>query len=789
MVVAPLDRKLLRELWRMRGQVITIALVVSCGVGAYVSLGAVGDSTSASKERYYRDARFADAFDTVQRAPEGVADRLRAIDGVGAVETRIVQSVLLDVAGMNEPATARVLSVPADREPLLNRLYLRRGRWLDPAHSDEVLVGEPFANAHGLDPGDSLVGLLNGRRERLRVVGVVLSPEFVYSLPPGELTPNDRRFAVLWMSRSTLAAAWQMEGQFNDVSLALARGASLPAVLAAVDRTLEPYGALGAYGRDHQTSERFVESKLKSVKAMASTLPIIFLLVAAFLVNVVLARTISAQREQLAALKALGFTNLEIAAHYVKFVLAITLLGAAVGVAWGGYAGQALAALYARYFRFPVLDYSVGGRSAATAILLSVGTALVGTLGVIRRAAKLPPAEAMRPEAPPTYAPSLLERTGFYALFSQAARMVLRDMERRPMRTLLAVLGIAFATSIMVAGRFSMDGIEYLTDVQFHMAQREDLTLTVANVTERRAVREVASLPGVLRAEGMLSVPVRLHHGHLVREAAVQGLQPESVLRRVIDAERRPHPLPARGLLLSRVLAERLAVRVGDAVDVEILIGDRATRRTLVLGVVDDFMGLGAYMTLDGARSLLGEEGAVSQVLLTVDPAQQARVYEALKHLPRVAGLTRRDQMIQYFREQSADTMIAMTAILAIIASVIAVAVVYNSARIALALRQRELASLRVLGFTRAEVAAIIVGEQMAQVLLAIPLGLLLGRGLAGLAMRGVDPELFRLPMVISPRTYASAALVTLCAGLASALLVRRQVDRLDMIAVLKARD
>ncbi len=789
MVIAPLDRKLLRELVRMRGQVLSIALIIASGIASYITMITAYRSLQRSRDAYYDSARFADVFASVRRAPGSVADRLRAIPGVAEVETRIVESVLLDLEDMPEPATARVVTVARGGDEALNRLHLRRGRWLERGRADEALVSEAFAHAHHLAPGDVLVAVFNGRRTRLRVAGIALSPEYIYTVPPGEMMPDDRRFGVLWVDAAAVESAFSMEGAFNDVTLSLARGAPERTVLAEVDRVLSPYGAFGAVSRERQMSARYVEQELTQLGSFAALMPAIFLSVAAFLVYVVLARMISTQREQLAALKALGYTNAEIAVHYAKFVVIVSMAGAGPGVAAGAWAGSAMTDLYGEYFRFPTLGFQLGAEPVVTAVLVSVAAGLAGAMLVIRRAVRLPPAEAMRPESPPRFEPTFLERIGAHRIFSHAARMVLRDMERRPWRTLFAVLGIAFAVAIVVAGRFSFDSVDYLVDVQFRHAQREDMTVAFTHPLAARARDDVAALPGVLRAEPSRSVAVHARHGRAARDLVITGLDGSSTLRRVVDQRLRAWAPPDGGLAISRVAGERLGVRRGDTLDIEPLEGDRRIRTVRVVALIDDFLGESAFMERSALGRMLGEGERITEVAILVDPRAEPALLRRVKQLPNVAGVTRRSGLLRYFRDEMARSTTVVSFALALFSSIIAVGVVYNSARIALASRARELASLRVLGFTRGEVAAVLLGEQMVQVLLAIVPGLFLGLGLASIVHRSIDQELFRFPMVILPRSYAFAAALVLGAGLGSAMLVRRRVNTLDMIAVLKARD
>lgn len=789
-MVRAIDRKLLRDLSRMRGQVVTIALVVAAGITAYTSTFSTYRSLSASQQAYYDRARFADVFARLERAPNALLEQVATLPGVAQAEGRVVESVLLDMPTVPEPVVGQIVSVPSRGQPLLNKLHLRSGRMVEPRRTNEVLVNETFFNAHRLKLGDGILALLNGRRVPLRVVGVALSPEFVYAVPPGGLWDDKLRFGILWMDRDALAAAFQMEGAFNDVSVRLTPGARPEAVVDGLDRLLRPYGGLGAFPRSKQISNRYITSEIEQLRASATVVPLIFLGVAAFLVNVVLSRLIGTQREQIAALKALGYSGVAVGLHYLKLVSVVVGLGAVLGVGLGMVAGRSLMNLYTEVFRFPLLTFRLDTGTVVGSILFSFGSAVVGALTAVRQVVRLPPAEAMQPLAPPTYRPTLLERSGFHRLFSQSGRMVLRDLERRPLRLLFSSLGIGLAVSILIVGTFSLDAIRYLIDVQYGRIQREDLTVTFTRSVPDRARRELEQLPGVLHTEPLRMVPVRLVAGPRSYDTAIQGLPAGGEHRRVLDARLRPVPLEGEGLLLSRELARRLDVGLGDRVRVEVLDGDRRVREARVAFLVEDMVGLSAYMELGALDRLLGSPHVITGATLAVDAAQLDELYTRLKELPVVAGAGRTDLFKQQLEEQMADILVVFTMVLAAFAAAIAVGIVYNNARVVLAVRARELASLRVLGFTRREISVILLSEISVSLVLALPLGLVLGKLFAvAVARSAVDSELFRLPAIVEPRTYAFAVMVVLAAGVVSALLVRRRLDHLDLIGVLKTRE
>lgn len=787
MRIAPLDRKLLRDLLEMKGQALAIAAVVAAGVAMFVTYHSNFDSLRRTQQAYYERNRFAEVFAGCKRAPVRLEERIAAIPGVAQVELRVVADVTLDVAGYDEPATGRLISVPADGRPRLNDVFLRRGRWIEPGRPDDVVVSEAFANAHHLAPGDRLAALINGRRRELQVVGLGLSPEYVYIIPPGELIPDDRRFGILYMERRALGAAFDMEGGFNHVSLALVPHASSEEVIARLDRILQPYGGLGAVPRRLQMSHWTLDNELAQLQSFGILVPAIFLGVAAFLLNVAMTRALAIQRPQIAALKALGYSNREIGWHYVKWALAIAVVGALIGIVAGAWLGKGMISIYNDYFRFPILLYRLSTDVALTASLVALAAGGLGALLAVRRAVRIPPAEAMRPEPPARYRTSLVEARG--VRLSHATRMVLRNVERQPWRALATVVGISFAVGILLFGFVFLDAMEQLAEVQFSLVQRQDVSVSFVEPASSRALYEVRSLPGVMAVEPVRTVAVRLRHGHRQRTLAVTGMPAAPELNRIVDVSGRAVSLPPSGLMMSRILGQVLGVAPGENVVIEVLEGSRPVREVQVVGLVDDYMGVAAWMEIGALRRMLREGSTLTGAHMTVDPARLDALYRRLKALPAVAGVAVTAAARDAFRRIMAQNFELITTFNVSFAVIIAFGVVYNAARISLSERSRELASLRVLGFTIAEISLILLGELALLTLLSIVPGLLVGWGLSVFVLLSFSSEVYRIPLVITPANLAWSILTVAAAATVSGLAVRRKLDRLDLVAVLKTRE
>jgi putative ABC transport system permease protein len=789
-MIDPLDQKLLRDLGKMKGQVIAVSLVMACGLAMMIMTRSLILTLESTRTSYYQRYAMADVFATLKRAPLAVAEELATLPGIATVEPRVAVDVILDLPELTEPATGHIISLPDDGGPQkLNRLFLRSGRFPRPDERREVVLGEAFANENGLQPGDSLVAVINGRRETLKICGIGLSPEYVFEARAGETLPNHKRFSVIWMNYRALAVAYNLDGAFNNVCVDLAPGAAPEPVIEAMDRILAPYGAGGAYTRKEQASAQRLDDELRVLHSLSFAYPLVFLSVAAFMVNAVLSRIVRLQREQIAQMKALGYSSRQVGVHYLKFVWVIGVLGTLMGGIAGRFLGAGLVDLYTMFFRFPALDFKMDYSALGLALVISLGASVLGVLTVVWQAVKLPPAEAMRPEPPADFKPSVFERIGLTRFFSPTLRMALRNIERRPWQAVFTAAGLALATGLMVLPGAMSDSIDYLLTFQWNRQQRQDVAVLLAEPSSGRGFHDLEHLPGVIRAEPIRSVPARLRFGHRHRKLSVTGIAPGANLNRLLDDQGHAIALPEEGLVMSAKLAEIIGAHIGDEVQVEVLEGRRPVLNIPIRGLVTDFAGVAAYMDISALRRLMKEGDTVNGAYLALDHLRWDEFMRELKDTPRAAVVMIKRDQLAAFRETTGKSIGIIRTLYFVLATIVAFGVVYNSARIALSERSRELATLRVVGFSLREVRRVLVGELAILVLAALPAGLLFGRGLALFIMSSFSTETVRLPIVINHSTYAIAILVVLTASILSFTLVSRMIAQLDMVGVLKARD
>lgn len=785
-----LDRKLARDMRKQLGSLVAIATVVACGVASYVGMRSMVHVLGDAQLSYYETARFPDVFVQVRRAPDAVIAELRAIPGVARLEARTAGEVVLRVPGLREPATARMVGTRLPGDGTLNHLTLRAGRLPEPGEDDAVVISEGFARANALRPGAQLGAVIGSRWRDLRVIGVAVTAEYTYELRPGDMLPDPRRYGVLWLDAESAAEAFGLQGAWNELGLTLSPDVSEPAVIAALDARLARYGTYGAFARDRHASHQFVTDEIRQNRTFAVVLPGIFLAVAAFLVNMVLGRLVVQQRDQIGTLKAFGMPTGPLVRHYVLFALAPVLAGSAVGSVLGLGIADYMAGMYLDFFRFPDLPVRLFPSVLLFAITLGVLSAVLGALAALRRLHALPPAESMRPEPPAIYAHGVAERFVGRRLRSPVAWMILRGLTHRPWRTVTGAFGIGLGASVVVVGTFGFDSIAYMREVLFSIGSQADVTVVLTEASGTSAVHALEAMPGVERAEPVREASVRVWHGHRTRQTALVGVDRAARLRRPVAADAGVATIAPAGVTLSLALSRALGAGVGDTIDMEFVDGRRRRVTRVVTGLLDDLSGTAVYVDAAEVASLAGVGELITSVDLSVAPEDMDSLYVQLTRTPGVRAVLVRDALRRSFDDTLRENFVIILTTLIIFATTLAAGTVYNAGRVTLSERSRDFASLRVLGFTRGEVARMLVGELAVLGALGIPAGVLIGMGLAwGTVESFGQGELFRLPFVIGPRTIAAGVALPILAGLMMVYPLRRRLDRLDLISVLKTRE
>lgn len=773
----------------MRINAIAVAMVLGCGLAIFVMAIGMRESLERTRLDYYASQHMADLAVSLARAPERVEADIAAAPGIAAVEARIAGFALLDLPGVVEPASARLVSLPPRGRPKVNNLVLARGRWPDPAVAWEVLVNEAFAKALDLDPGARLEATLHGRHQTLRIVGIANSPEFVFVSAPGELFPQPDRFAVIWMGHETLARAYGLEGAFNEAVFRLARGADHTVVKRAIDAIVEPYGSTGVYGRDRMPSDRFLTEELRQLGTMAAFLPGFFLVIAAFLVNVALARIIATERSNIGLLKAFGYSDTAVAWHYAKSALLLGTVGALIGAGAGIWLGRLVAAVYRDYYHFPRLDFSAPLWIFAAALAAALVSATAGAIFAVMSAARIAPAAALAPSRPMTFSQSNGLTGALSRHLDAKSRIIVRRIVRFPRRSATTVIGIALAIGLLVVARTFPAVMDRLLDIHFAQTNRQDVTLSFIEARDESVLNAVSQMPGVIYAEPARIDSVILRNGVRSVEEVLIGSKPNARLGRLIGSAGSLLPPPASGVALARALAAKLGVKAGDWIEMQQARGARRQLRVRVAAIVDPMVGSSAYMDLDSQARLMDEPRQITGANVRLDPTAYEDFNQELKRTPALAGASFLTLAEQSMRRSYQEGVGYMNLVYLSFAAIMAGGVAFSAARVTLAEQERDLATLRVLGFTRLEVSYVLIGELASLALLAIPAGCLAGTVMAYWLMQLFHTDMYSFPYVFNPEGYGFAISFTLACVAVAALVVRNSIDQLDMVAVLKGRD
>lgn len=783
-----LQIKLLRDFRTMGAQVLAIAVLIIGGISVLISSWSSYLSLQLAKNNFYQEYQFADVFAEVKRAPESVAHKISQLPGVKSLEFRIIETGLVDLSHQAEPALGKFISWYGN-DQIINRIYLRQGRMPLKSIHMEVVVHEAFAVAHKLKPGDKLSVLLGGRKKELVISGIGLSPEYVYALSPVAPLPDDLHFGIFWLRHEDLANWSGMTGAFNSLQIKTTLNAPLEELKRQMDLLLHPFGSLQAYDRTRQVSHIFVEGEINEQRVMAIVIPVIFLTVAMFILNIMVTRIIELQRPQIATLKALGYDSSSLFIHFFQLVTLILLVGIVPSVFFGNWIGNWYAGLYANFFRFPTIDFSLSGEAIILGFVAGLVPGWIAVGRALSRVIALKPAEALRPPNPPAFHESVFEKLGFTSGLSLFSKMIIRPLVFKPVRLLMSILGMAAALAILIQGSFWTDMIDFMIHRQFQEMHREDLTVRLANPKASVVINELKKIPGVILAEGERTVPVRIQYRNLKREIAFMGLNPESQMSRALDLKGRILRPNEGGVLLSRYFEKEYALKPGDEVEFQLLEGEQTVFRAPVVAFTDDLMGQQAYARKSDLHRWLKEPEIFDSVVLKIDPKMANSIYIKLKEHPEVISVMVRKLFLKSFSETTGGMIIAFTFILFLFAVAIAGAVMYNTARISYSERSWELASLRILGFGIVPTFHILFFDLAIQVLLALLPGLFLGYFLAYLSTNLIHNDTFQFPLVIDNSTYAIAVLVLILTFILSGVFLYRRVSHLDFSKALKARE
>jgi putative ABC transport system permease protein len=793
-VVKVLDRKLLREVRGHLGMLLAVTGIIAVGVACLVALASAYLNLSEAKTLYYAQCRMADFSIELKKVPISELVRLAELPEVAEIRPRIQQTVTVDLDGASEPLNGLVLSLPDRRGSIINDVVVRQGSYFTDRRANEVIVNEAFAARHRLQPGQWIRLVMNNQQQELFVVGTAISSEFVDLISPGSITPDPKHFGVFYVKHSFAEETFDFKGSANQVlgRLSAAAHGSPSEVLRRAELMLEPYGVFTTTPLDEQMSNKFLSQEIKGVRSFAVISPGMFLGVAALVLNVLLSRLAQQQRMVVGTLKALGYSDLQVSWHFLKFGLAVGISGAVAGCVAGYWMSKGMTAIYQQFFEFPALEAHLRWDLCAVGTLVSLGCAAVGSLHGSRAVLRLNPAEAMRPAQPRSGGGVLLERIGwFWRSLSSGWRMVLRNLLRARLRTMASIFAAAMGASVMVNGFMMQEAMKYMIDFQFRKIMRNDLELSLKDERGDEAVRDAGKLPGVDYVEPTFTVACKFTHGACEKKGAVLGLVSHARLTVPRDLAGRPLRIPPHGLAMSRRMAETLGAARGDLVGVEPIKGDRRVRYVPVEAIADSYLGMYVYADIDYLSGLVGEELAVNGLQLATDhdPGHREALLGELKQLPALQAVTARSDMIATLEDTIVKTQSVVINVFVLFTGIVFFGSILNASLVSLAERQRELSTLRVLGYSPWEVGSLLLRESLITTVLGAVLGMPLGYAVTMIIATAYASDLFRLPLVAPPGLWLKTLLFAISFGLLTHFVVQKQVNNMDWLDALQAKE
>ncbi len=791
MVGSALRKKLLRDVAGMWGQFAAATAVVLLATMVFVTFRVTYNSLIQCRDAYYRENRFADFFVNLERAPRSALRDVEAIPGVWRVQGRIVKEVPLEVPGNEGSVVGRIVSMPERRERLINDIHMVRGSYFPGTSLKEVIVNPRFCKANGLQVGDTFQATINERKEDLRIVGMAMSPEYVYVIRNvQQLAPDDESFGVIFAREAFVEDAFNLTNAFNDLAGLLRPGADVDRVLEGIEEELSTYGVYLKHGRFDQPSNRYLHEELKGVRAASRAVPMVFLLVAAAVIHVIVRRLTELQRTQIGLLCALGYTKGQVIWHYVSYALVIGVAGTVLGAVLSRWAAGLFLIMYRKFFTFPSLTVRFQASPVFFALALNCGVCIVGAGRSAWRVLKMEPAVALAPK--PAEEQPIVHVGVLAALWQRLPltwRIAVRNTFRNRARTLFSAGGVAVAMMILVVGRTTNDFVDFIIEHHFGKVELADVRVEFVNERPESAAYDVRHVDGVRRVEGIYQIGADLRKAWRTKFVAILGLPRENRLYRVLDRSGARTRVPPQGLIVPRMLADRLDLRPGDTVGLDPFVEDLDERDAVVRGVVDEYMGMNVYADRKHLARLLGKGPMLTGAMATVERRRLKQVMDSLDDLPGVRAVTATGQTLESFME-SVEELIGVAVLVQTIAgAVIAFAVIYNASSVSIAEQERDLACMHSLGYSRRQVADIATHEVMPLGLIGVILGVPLAILVSHIIADAFETDLYRLPMVVRPVTYLTCAVLVLCFLFISRWLVRRRVYRIDIVRRLKTRE
>ncbi|MDQ2086240.1 FtsX-like permease family protein [Herbivorax sp. ANBcel31] len=785
-----LHKKMLRDLLKNKVAYLACSVIIAIGLMIFVSMENTYINLNKSMNYFYNEYNFADAFATVESMPLNHLRGITDIPGIEQVSGKLVKDVRVLFSDREDNVYLRLVSVDLEENERLNDIWLMEGTELEKSKRN-IWTGIKFYDANELNYGDDIEVIINGKVTELNVIGKAQSPEHVYVMKDiTDFYPSDKEFGVAYIPYDVMETLFDFNGTINEISFKVDSSHSFEDIKSQLESRLKKYNVSNIVERKDQLSNFMLAEEMKQIEKMSSSIPILFLIVAAIILWIMLKRMVEHQRMQIGTLKASGYSSFQILMHYVSYSVVIGIIGGIVGGVFGFIISDVMIMMYQDIYSLPNLESEISVVYFLMGIIISViFSSIAGVLGA-RGVLKLEPAESMCPPAPVSGKKILLENVNiFWEALTVQGKMAVRNIFRSKGRSLFTCMGIAFAFSLMAALFSFVNMFDVIIMDTFEYVQKYDMKVTfypLQNVTP--IIRELEAISDVDLAEPMWEVPVTLTNEHRKNDTIILGLKSNSELYHVVDEKKHRVTILEGGIMLAEPLAKKLDAKIGDILDVETPFTQKENLQIGVANIVPQYIGTNGFMILEDLNALLGHRDAGNSVLLRLPQESTGEIKNRLNESKIVTSIEEIDQTREKYAELMEQAFI-MLYVMALMAILTGFAIIYNSGLISFSERERELASLRVMGMSNGEVMEVLSFEQIFLGIVGIVVGIPLTYFYNYLLVESFETDFYNFPMVVKPEVFLYALLGTVLATFFAYLSIRKRVKNLSMVEVLKERE
>jgi len=777
-----LNLRLLRLIKNSKGQFIAITALVIVGLTIYTALSTAIVNMEDTLNYYYDETNFADIFVQFSKIPETALDKVNKINGVKDVEGRIVFDIQMKVDNGDEKVKSRIISIPDNS--IVNKLFIVDGNKIEAKNKDAIVI-EQFANARNIRINDTIQPYIEGRVFDLRVSGISASPEYVYLMENEQsLLPMPDKFGVIYVSEDFARQNFGFKDSYNEVSITVKDKDHIDKIITQIEKELDQYGIKRIYSREEQLSNRMVSEEIKGVKQTSSTVPVIFLGVAAVIIAAMLSRMVRNDRMSIGVLKALGYNNMNILMHYTKFSILIGFIGSVFGLIFGTILSGNIAKLYIQFFNIPMLKFNFYYEYMIIAIVLSIVFCTFAGIWGARRVIKILPAESMRPEPPKQGGRAFIDRIDIlWKHLSFSWKMVLRNIFRNKKRFVFITFGIAMTFAISLIPSMMNSAMNDIFEGHYSDFQKMDYNINFSTPLNINAVNEIKHIVDTDRIEPKIEFPFELIYGNNKLVANIIGVKSNTEFYGFKNLKGQSINLPNDGIVLSEGLARFIGVEKGDKVKIKTFIPNKDDIYVEVKDIIKQSLGTNGYMEISYMGNILLDKSLITGVYIN----SSDNIKGELENIKGIASIQSLADMRSIF-EQFMGLMIGSISVMIVFAGILGFAIVYNSTIMNIAERRLEFSSLRVMGFSKKEIFKIITKENSVMTILGIILGIPLGQSMISSLESTFSTEIYTIEMNPTLSSYIITAILTIIFVIIAQLATYKKINSLDFIEALKNR-